>query len=63
MSKFIKFTEWLEKRVPTVEMTSSGSATGGMTSTADIAGFARPLQLHDDDKKKTHLVRRMKKEK
>lgn len=62
MSSFIKFTEWLEKKA-TNEMTSSGSAAGGMTSTADIAGFARPLALHDDDKKKTHMIRRMKKEK
>lgn len=62
MSNFIKFTEWLQKKA-TNEMTASGSATGGMTSTADIAGFARPLALHDEDKKKTHLIRRIKKEK
>jgi hypothetical protein len=63
MSSFKRFAEWLEEKKATNEMTASGAATGGMTSTADIAGFARPLQFHDEDKKKTHLVRRMKKEK
>jgi hypothetical protein len=46
MSSFKRFAEWLEEKKATNEMTASGAATGGMTSTADIAGFARPLQFH-----------------
>jgi hypothetical protein len=33
-----KFKEWLQK-----EMTSCASVSGGGTSTADVAGFARPI--------------------
>lgn len=55
----IKFKEWLDKRIAE---TTTSSNVGGGTSTADIAGFARPLVFQDEDKKKTHLIRRMKKE-
>lgn len=47
----MSFKEWLEK----MEMTSMSSVGGGgtgMTSTADVARFARPLGFTDDPKKK-----------
>jgi hypothetical protein len=49
----ISFKEWLEKRIK----------NESMTSTADVASFARPLVLQDEDKKKTHLLRRIRKDK
>jgi hypothetical protein len=38
----ITFKEWMGKKT-TSEMTSAAGASGGATSTADIAGYARPL--------------------
>jgi hypothetical protein len=71
----MKFREYLESKMKspedlkwfkdiTSEMTTSGSAGGGGTFTNSIAGFARPLGSgEDEDKKKTHMIRRMRKEK
>ena len=45
-----KFSEWLVKREARQDET--------MTSTGDVANFARPLQFNDDNKKKSSVLRR-----
>jgi Uri superfamily endonuclease len=47
----MKFSEWLIQRDQKNETA---------TSTADVAGFARPLGSTDDEKKKSHLFRTRK---
>lgn len=56
----IKFSEWIKQKESTNEMTST---SGGSTSTADIANYARPLVFSDKNNKKTHIIRKIKKEK
>jgi hypothetical protein len=48
----MKFSEWLIQREQKQNET--------ITSTADVAGFARPLGSIDDEKKKSHIFRTRK---
>ena len=51
----ITFKEWLKNR----ELIKNETGT----STANIAVFARPLVFNDDKNKKTHIIRRIPKNK